>query len=99
MLYDPARLKNRLLARQLFRWRKINLTSDEEYTKALQGLEPRYKTTNIFLRIGIFLLTFVIAVCSLGLMGLFLNDILDNRYVAGFLLVALSVLLYVVLKN
>lgn len=69
--YDKIKLDNLLVRDFSKRLKRLNLIDETILTAIAKAKQPAYNHTNIFIRIGVLLLTFVLTFCSYGLLVLF----------------------------
>lgn len=75
--YNKQKQANYFHFIELSKWKKRNWISEEAFGELIEKINPRYKQTNIFLNIGLFLLTSVIVSSSVGLLSLFTFELFD----------------------
>src|SRR5664279_2177706 len=79
--YDKTQLDNLLIKEQAKRFRRTDLITEEELVNIAKTKQPAYSHTNIFIRTGVFLLTYILAFCSYGLIVLFFKiDVLGELF-------------------
>jgi hypothetical protein len=77
---------------------KKRLLSDQEYTNVLQVYKPDLYSPNLFIRIGLFVLTVVIVAMMFGLVLLITESILSNDGIFFFIALVFGCLIYVSLE-
>lgn len=70
MFYNQRKLHNLLQQEELESLHRKGMLNNEQLAKALAGRQPSYKRTNVFIRIGFFILTTIVAASVLGLLAL-----------------------------
>ncbi len=79
--YNEQKRSNYFHIDELVKWNKQQWISDLELNRLDEYLKPRYKRTNIFVNIGLFVLTSIIINSALGFMGLLFIGLLDFDHI------------------
>ncbi|MEQ8925366.1 MAG: hypothetical protein RLO81_06100 [Fulvivirga sp.] len=77
--YDKIRQANYFHKIHLNELKNEGLVSNEEHSVIEKNMGPAYNTTNIFVNIGLFILTYVIVSSALGFLGLLLSDVISEQ--------------------
>ncbi|HTI11350.1 MAG TPA: hypothetical protein VL832_22410 [Puia sp.] len=87
--YNKTSLDNRLVEQQAAEALAAGAISQEEYGKVKMAHPVGFYTPNVFIRIGLFILTVVIIAFSLGLLALITNASNENAFAALFIITGL----------
>lgn len=82
--YNKTKFSDLILLEQAKKWKRVNLIDQEIFRAIVEAKWNAYKRSNIFLRAGVFILTYILASSSIGLVFLFFH--LDHEQVIGFFL-------------
>jgi len=83
--WKKEELENTFAAAQIETWKAEGQMDGAEATALNEALQPRYRSNPIFIRIGVFLLTLVIASSALGIFGLMIGSALTSEGTIGIL--------------
>ena len=70
IFYNSKKLCNLLEQEELEKLFREGHIDNEQLARALESRKPAYKRTNIFIRVGFFILSLIVAACALGLFAL-----------------------------
>ena len=87
--YNKTSLDNRRIAQQAEEALKAGAISQEQYANIKTAYPISFYTPNVFIRIGLFILTVVIIAFSLGLLALITNASNENAFAALFIITGL----------
>lgn len=88
--YDNQRRNNYFHFLEVKRWNKLKWIDEAALEKLVASLMPRYEPTNLFVSIGLFILTCIIISAGVGFAALIFIDIIDSN--SGWLLSLLGAL-------
>jgi hypothetical protein len=76
--YNADIIKNSFLKKKAAFWHANKLISDEQYTAIIQKYSASLQTSNVFVKIGLFIFILFIVLASLGIFSLFFSSIMYN---------------------
>lgn len=76
--YNIDTIKNSFLKKKAAFWRANQLISDQQYTTILKQYSSSFQTSNVFVKIGLFIFICFIALASLGLYNILFSSIMQN---------------------
>ncbi|MTI39596.1 hypothetical protein [Fulvivirga lutimaris] len=96
--YDKQRRDNYFHFLEVKRWGKLKWIDDEALDKLITALSPRYEPTNLFVSIGLFILTCIIISAGVGFASLIFIEVIDSNSGWFLSLVGALILLFVLQK-
>lgn len=96
--YNKERRNNYFHFLEIKRWVKLNWIDDKTFENINESLKPKYEQTNLFIEIGLFILTFVIISAGVGFAALLFSDLLDSKSVWFLSFLASMSLLFILQK-
>ncbi|MEO8147127.1 MAG: hypothetical protein ABI723_05785 [Bacteroidia bacterium] len=94
--YDKKRLDNLLESEQAKCFSRLDLINKDELRLIALAKQPAYHHSNIFIRIGVLLLTIILTFCSYGLLVLFFG--LDSEWGFKIALIIFSIITFAALE-
>ncbi len=76
--YNADIIKNSFLKKEAAFWHANKLISDEQYAAIIQKYSASLQTSNVFVKIGLFIFILFIVLASLGIFSLFFSSIMYN---------------------
>lgn len=96
--YDKQRRHHYFHFLEVKRWGKLKWVEDEALEKLITALNPRYEPTNLFVSIGLFILTCIIISAGIGFAALIFIDVIDSNSSWFLSLIGALLLLFVLQK-
>ncbi len=96
IIYNKEWLDNLRIQETGEKWFRRNQVSQMQLTEIEQQYVSGYKHTNLFVRIGLFLFTFILATCAIGLVGLLMSGAIES---IGFMLLLFAGITWYILEQ
>lgn len=89
--YNPLWSENDYIQKTANRWLKKSFLSEEQYLEIEKNYSHDYYNPNIFLKIGLFIFTILVASVSISLMSVFFISIYETNLKAAFIIQGLII--------
>lgn len=89
--YNPLWSENNYIQKTADKWLKKSFLSKEQYLEIEKNYSHDYYNPNIFLKIGLFIFTILVASVSISLMSIFFINIYETNLKAAFIIQSLII--------